>query len=150
MKTLMNILDDLETIRKVDHGNMLEVFRNTPNMYIDTLKMLEDESMISGVDRLSRKKPGGVTILGMGGSALSGEILRDWLADFIKMPIELCRDYHLPNYTDEDTLVIAVSYSGNTEETMNAYLEAIEKRCMTIAITSGGLLKEFRLKFNPN
>lgn len=137
----MNILDDLETIRKIDRGNMREIYRNTPDLYIDSLKRLKNLDQILG--KLPKKRIRNVVILGMGGSALSGEILRDWSLDFSKAPIELCRDYHLPNYVDEDTLAIAVSYSGNTEETISAFVEALERKCTIVAISSGGVLEEF-------
>jgi len=143
MKTSMNILDDLGTIEKIDRRNMREVLRSTPDMYIDFLKKLKEEDMTSVINKLPSKKPTKTIILGMGGSALGGEILKDWLADASEIPIELCRDYHLANYADKDTLVIALSYSGNTEETINGFVEALDRKCMTIAVSSGGVLEEF-------
>jgi len=62
------------------------------------------------------------------------------------IPVEVCRDYSLPAYVDEETLVFATSYSGNTEETLSCFLEAVEKECMTIAVTSDGILQEFSEK----
>ncbi len=137
----MNILDDLETIRKIDRENMCEIYRDTPDLYIDSLKKLENLNQV--LLKPPSRRIRNVVILGMGGSALSGEILRDWLLDFSKVPIELCRDYHLPYYINEDTLAIAVSYSGNTEETISAFVEALERKCVIAAVSSGGVLEEF-------
>lgn len=82
----------------------------------------------------------------MGGSAIGGELLKDWLHDRASIPIEVCRDYVLPSYANESSLVVAVSYSGETEETLSAFLEAVKNRCMVTAITSGGHLKAFSRK----
>jgi len=92
------------------------------------------------------KEPRNIVIAGMGGSAIGGEILRDWLRDESSIPIEVCNDYALPAYTNEHTLVFAVSYSGETEETLTAFADAIRRKCMVIAITSGGHLLSFAKK----
>ena len=58
-----------------------------------------------------------VVILGMGGSALAPIVIKDWLGNDLKMPLEIVRSYNVPGFVNENTLVIASSYSGNTEET---------------------------------
>jgi len=88
-------------------------------------------------------KPSQIIVVGMGGSAIGSEMLRSWLLDRCPIPVEICRDYHLPKYAGLRTLVVAVSYSGNTEETLNAFVEAVERGCMTISMSSGGFLEEF-------
>ena len=60
----------------------------------------------------------------MGGSAISGDITKSYLCSEIRLPVVVNRDYNLPGFVDERTLVFAVSYSGNTEETLSAYNEA--------------------------
>jgi glucose/mannose-6-phosphate isomerase len=79
----------------------------------------------------------------MGGSAIGGDLLKGWVRDRFNSPIEVCREYHLPKYAGPNTLVIAISYSGNTEETLNSFVEAVERGCMTFSISSGGLLEKF-------
>ena len=91
-------------------------------------------------------KPKNIVIAGMGGSAIGGEILQDWLREELPIPIEVCKDYVLPAYANEDTLFFANSYSGNTEETLSAFVEAIRRKCMAITITSGGHLLSFSKK----
>jgi glucose/mannose-6-phosphate isomerase len=83
-----------------------------------------------------------VLICGLGGSGIGGTIVADLVAEHINVPICANKDYSIPNFVDENTLVIASSYSGNTEETLYA-LEACQKRNAQIAcVTSGGKLAE--------
>lgn len=84
-----------------------------------------------------------IIVCGMGGSAIGGDLLKNLLRDRIGIPIEVSREYHLPAYADENTLVFCVTYSGNTEETMSQFVEAVERKCKIIGITSGGKLKEW-------
>ena len=65
-------------------------------------------------------KPSNIIVTGMGGSAIGGELLKDWAKDKIQVPIEVNREYHLPAYANEKTLVLVTSYSGDTEETLSA------------------------------
>jgi len=90
--------------------------------------------------------PEQIVIVGMGGSAIGGSLLKDWLRASLPIPVEVCRGYTLPAYADEETLVLATSYSGNTEETLSCLLEAVERQCMVIGITSNGVLREFSEK----
>jgi glucose/mannose-6-phosphate isomerase len=84
---------------------------------------------------------GTVVVTGMGGSAIGGDILKSYMHES-NVPVFVNRNYTLPNFVDEYSLVIAVSYSGNTEETLSAYNEAVERGAKTAAITSGGKLAE--------
>ena len=81
-----------------------------------------------------------VVVAGMGGSAIGGDLLSDLISDRARIPVFVCRDYHLPGFVKEGSLVFAVSYSGNTEETLSAFSEALRRKCMVIAMTSGGKL----------
>jgi glucose/mannose-6-phosphate isomerase len=83
-----------------------------------------------------------VVVCGMGGSAAGGDLLKSYLQGEAKIPIEVNRGYLLPQYVGEKTLVFAVSYSGNTEETLSIYQDALSRSAKIIAITSGGKLKE--------
>ena len=83
-----------------------------------------------------------VLICGLGGSGIGGTIVTDLVSNHIEVPISATKDYSIPNFVDENTLVIASSYSGNTEETLYA-LEACQKRRAQIAcVTSGGALEK--------
>lgn len=83
-----------------------------------------------------------VVILGMGGSAIGGDVLRGIVADSCPVPILPHRDYPLPRFVDERTLVIASSYSGNTEETLFGFQEAVQRGAKVLAVTTDGRLAE--------
>jgi len=83
-----------------------------------------------------------VVITGLGGSAIGGDLIRMLTANSAQIPIIVNRDYTLPAFVDERSLVIASSYSGNTEETIAAYEHAKSKRAKIIVISTGGELKQ--------
>ena len=83
-----------------------------------------------------------VVIAGMGGSAIGGDIVRRLALAESRVPVWVHRDYGLPTYVDASTLVIASSYSGNTEETLSAFAESPKNRSKKLVITSGGKLKQ--------
>lgn len=134
---MVTVLDDPERVREVDRSNMLNHLAKTPDYCREAIKRAEQ------TDVPTKVKPKNIVIVGMGGSAIGGEILKDWLRDELSIPVEVSRDYTLPAYADKDTLVFANSYSGNTEETLSSFLAALRKKCTTIAITSGGQLATF-------
>jgi glucose/mannose-6-phosphate isomerase len=76
----------------------------------------------------------------MGGSAIGGDLLKDWARDKLKVPIEVNREYQLPQYAGKKTLVIVSSYSGDTEESLSAFLDALKRKCMIFCVSSGGAL----------
>jgi glucose/mannose-6-phosphate isomerase len=81
-----------------------------------------------------------VLVTGLGGSAIGGDLLRVYCQERAGIPVVVNRDYNLPAFADENTLVFAVSYSGNTEETLHAYRLARVKGCRVVALSSGGKL----------
>src|ERR1700722_2246756 len=81
-----------------------------------------------------------VVVGGMGGSALPAVFLRSWPGTLV--PFEIVRDYCLPNYVGEKTLLISSSYSGNTEETLSALEEAEDKGAQIVVIAAGGKLAD--------
>lgn len=89
-----------------------------------------------------------ITICGMGGSGIGGKIVAQWMVNEINVPVTILNDYNLPAYVNEHSLIIASSYSGNTEETLNAVYNANEKGATIIGISSGGELVDFCQKNN--
>ena len=83
-----------------------------------------------------------VVVSGMGGSALAALLVKTWLKDELAVPLEIVRDYDLPQYIGPSTLVIASSYSGNTEETLSSLNQARAKYAEIAIIASGGRLIE--------
>ena len=96
-----------------------------------------------------KRKFENVIICGMGGSALPGSLLQLFVRNlnFKFQNFFVHRDYNLPNFANKNSLLFAISYSGNTEETISAFKEAIAKNLKVISISSGGKLKELSKKF---
>ncbi len=83
-----------------------------------------------------------VVICGLGGSGIGGELIKEWVRPHVKVPVEICHSYTLPGYVSKSTLIIACSYSGNTEETLSAIDEALNIGALIIGVSSGGTLTE--------
>jgi glucose/mannose-6-phosphate isomerase len=89
----------------------------------------------------AKEKFDGLVICGMGGSALPAEILKIWLENYkIALPLIIHKNYGLPYNIDKSYLIVCISYSGNTQETLSAFKEAKKKNFSIISITSGGKL----------
>ncbi len=83
-----------------------------------------------------------IVVAGMGGSAIGGDVVKTLIHNELKIPFYVNRNYLLPNWVNEDTLVICSSYSGNTEESLSAYEDALGKGAMICGISTGGKLSE--------
>lgn len=145
---MSSILDDVEQIKRIDRDGMLTILENLPEYCRDAVeraKELRIPKIVKISDKLSirYRTPKQIIIVGMGGSAIGGHFLKDWLRSSTPIPIDVCQRYTLPAYANEETLVFATSYSGNTEETLTCFLEALERECMVICISSNGILQEF-------
>tara|TARA_B100001094_G_C18159867_1_gene788614 strand:+ start:525 stop:1511 length:987 start_codon:yes stop_codon:yes gene_type:complete len=92
--------------------------------------------------KIKDKKISNVLICGLGGSGIGGAIVAKFAQSRAKIPFSICNDYHIPTFVNEETLVIASSYSGDTEETLTAVKEAQNKGAEISAVTSGGELKD--------
>ena len=88
--------------------------------------------------------PTNVVFSGMGGSALGALLSTAWPG--YTLPFEICRNYSIPSYVDEQTLFVASSYSGNTEETIDALTAAAAKKAHIVVIAGGGLLVDIATK----
>ena len=77
-----------------------------------------------------------------GGSSISAALLRSYLIDEIGVPVILSQSYDVPGFVDEHTLVFVTSHSGNTEEVLSAYRQALKRGASMYAITSGGTLEQ--------
>ena len=83
-----------------------------------------------------------IVVTGMGGSAIGGDIVKTIAQNELTVPFYVNRNYSLPNWVNEKTLVICSSYSGNTEESLSAYEDALKKGAMICGISTGGQLTE--------
>ncbi len=122
-----------DEVAKVDRAGMRDVIAAFPEQLADGMRRgLGLSSDLAGTSR--------VFIVGMGGSGIAGEVFSAWVADRSKIPIHPIHDYRLPSYAKPGDLLIAVSYSGDTEETLAAAAEGIKLGCRLVAVTSGGAL----------
>jgi len=83
-----------------------------------------------------------ILITGLGGSGIGGTIVGEWFRDALAVPVIMSKEYHIPAFVDGHTLVIACSYSGNTEETISSLNLAIKAGAQISCITSGGKVAE--------
>lgn len=134
------MLDDLSVIRQKDPSDALNIAAGEaqqtlfePNIVGDSPKSTQFSNIV---------------VTGMGGSALAALLVKTWLEDALSIPLEVCRDYDLPNFVGSSTLVIASSYSGNTEETVSAMNQATSKGAIVAVISSGGTLIDLATKNN--
>jgi len=111
----------------------------------DMLALIKDlpyqarESLTIGAEIAIRDSVENIIIAGMGGSAIAGSVLQS-ICYNDKIPITVCRGMGLPGWAGEKTLVIAISYSGDTDETLSMYTDATRKKCKILVVTSGGKL----------
>ena len=136
-----SILDDTNGMRKIDKNNMITFYSDAANHYTESWKKAEKI-------KLDYPNPENVVIAGMGGSAIGGELLKDFTRGTVQVPIEISRDYHLPEYAGKKSLVILASYSGDTEETLSSFLDAANRKCMMLCVSSGGNLIKYAKKLN--
>ena len=131
-------LDNLDIYRKFDPSNMLSQLHGLSKQCLDAWHKAINFTLPGEYSTTDK-----VVILGMGGSAIGGDLVRSLLSSVNSKPIIFVnREYDLPNFIDTTTLVIASSYSGNTEETLSAFRYALERRCNKLAITTGGRLNK--------
>jgi len=129
-------------IRKIDRGDMFRVLKDFPLQVKEALKIAGKYNLKS----FKTKGINNVIISGLGGSAIGGDLFRSYTQYEIKVPVTVNRNYTLPEFADKNTLVIISSYSGNTEETIAAYKQAIKAKCKIICITAGGEVKKMAKK----
>lgn len=136
------ILDDLKAIAKLDQSRMRDSISELGAQCeqawqeIQKIKIHDLRSPISDV-----------SIVGMGGSAIGGHILKSLLGRTLKIPFEIVNEYELPGWVNSHSLVILSSYSGTTEETLTAAREAKRRGAKCLAIAAGGALEIWAKKY---
>jgi len=130
-------LDDQSIYASIDKSGMRTLIKELPDQcrraWRSGLKFSLPESY-SDINK--------IVIVGMGGSAIGGDLLKAVIGSTPGILIYTHREYDLPEFVDEKTLVVASSYSGNTEETLSAFGQSFKKPCKKLVITTGGRLIE--------
>ena len=132
----MTPLDDLGYIGELDRSDMLQCLRRFPEDCRRAIEIAREADLSDLADR----KFASVVFIGMGGSAIGGQLMSDWLRDKTSVPMQVSKGYGIPGFIGRGTLVVAVSYSGNTEETLVAFEEVYVRGAPVICVTSGGRL----------
>ncbi|MFA5062241.1 MAG: SIS domain-containing protein [Patescibacteria group bacterium] len=129
------ILDNKNEIKKLDSKNMLgsiELFSKQIEQVWNVAKKLKIPAAYKKIDNIA--------VLGMGGSILGAHVIKELFKKELAQPIEIVSHYNLPAYVNKNTLVIASSYSGTTEEIISAAQEAKARKAKLIVISAGGTL----------
>ncbi len=131
------LLDNHQDFAKLDSQNMLGEIDSLPDQLNTAWKLGQTQPL---------PKPGTikqVVIAGMGGSAIGADLLATYATPICSVPIIVHRDYNLPAFArGPETLFIASSHSGNTEETLTAFDAAVDAGCTIVAVSTGGKLAE--------
>ncbi len=128
-------LDDITIYASLDPQNMLAEIIGLPDQLANAWELGQTQPLPAPAN-ISR-----VVIAGMGGSAIGADLLTAYIEPLCPVPVIVQRDYTLPAWAvGPDTLVIASSHSGNTEETLSAFEQALERNCTILAVATGGKL----------
>lgn len=125
---------------KIDKSNMRKIILEFPKQFKIGLNAAKKVRL----DKWSfLTSPENIIVCGVGGSALPGDIL----VNLRPLDVFSYKSYHLPLQAKNESLIICISYSGNTEETLSSFEKAIEKNLPVISITTGGKLAELSQKY---
>ena len=137
-------LNNMDTLIRQDPGGMLALTEKFPLQCAEAIRLGHEFKLPENYGPINK-----IVVTGLGGSAIGGDFLRAYLSPAqLKLPFIVNRHYALPSYVDAQSLVLAVSYSGNTEETLGAFKDALKKKAKIIVITSGGELKNLARRFH--
>ncbi|OGH92490.1 MAG: hypothetical protein A2534_04120 [Candidatus Magasanikbacteria bacterium RIFOXYD2_FULL_39_9] len=135
------MLDNREKIRQLDSKNMLGSIELLGSQVEEVLAQAKKVKVPS-----SYKKVNNLVVLGMGGSALGAHLIKSIFFKSLKIPVEIINGYETSGFVNEKSLVIASSYSGSTEEVVNAAADAKKRKAKVLVICSGGKLADWAKK----
>lgn len=130
-------LNNIKRFKEIDKDGMIDHINDLPDQ-LNSAWQLGLNSDLPKWDNIKN-----VLVAGMGGSAIGADLVAAYASPIAKAPILIHRNYQLPAWANnEDTLVICASHSGNTEETLSVFEDAVNSNCKLIAITTGGKLAD--------
>ena len=134
---------DLKSIKAIDKSGMLDLLWDFPLQGEAAIDLAAKAKIL-----FQKRDFNKIVFAGLGGSAIGADLVRSYLYFESKIPITVLREYQLPAYVDNSTLVFISSYSGNTEETLSSFAEAKKRGAAIICISSDGKVKEEAQKDN--
>jgi glucose/mannose-6-phosphate isomerase len=129
------LLDNLSELKKRDRNGMLDILARF-DQFLKTSLENAPQIEIPQRDRID-----GVILVGLGGSAIGGDLARAYLGSDLKVPFQVVRSYTIPGWVNRSTLALVSSYSGNTEETLAALQAVKAAGAPVVCMTSGGELE---------
>lgn len=130
-----DVLDDTGALRAGDPGGMLERIASLPRQLRDGLAAAAGTAALPPPQGIRA-----VVMCGMGGSGVAGDVVRSVYGPTVEVPVVVVKGYTLPAFCDGDCLVVASSFSGDTEEVVSVYREALARGCRVVAVASNGEL----------
>ena len=125
----------------IDSENMHKSIYDFPDHIVQALNLGEKITTHNNYENIQN-----IVVAGMGGSAIGGDIVKLLTKNELKVPFVIARNYKLPNWVNENTLVICSSYSGNTEETLGCFDDSLNKGAKIFGISTGGKLTKLLMK----
>ena len=132
----------MEQINQLDPQGMYQWIRDFPQQVKDAVTIGKKAKIALNTKSVNR-----ILLTGLGGSAIGGDLLRSYLTNQLKVPFIVNRHYALPAFVDKNTLVIVSSYSGNTEETIAAPRDAVQRKAKVLCISTNGETAKLAKKF---
>ncbi|MDW7679945.1 MAG: bifunctional phosphoglucose/phosphomannose isomerase [bacterium] len=126
----------LKRIKATDKHDMLQLLLNFPEQFKTAVEIGKSITHQLDPDKIHH-----LIFAGMGGSAIGGDLIVSCLAPQLNIPAMVNRNYRLPNFVNQKSLVVICSFSGNTEESLSCYEDAKSKNAHVLCVSSGGELK---------
>lgn len=131
-------MDNIEELSACDRSGMLEALKRFPGQLREAIQIGGSDVTLPPADDLNA-----IVVLGMGGSGISGDVVSVIAGGGgLTLPVITVKGYRLPPLVGRRTLVFAVSYSGNTEETLDCFNQALDRGARLVAVSSDGRLAE--------
>jgi glucose/mannose-6-phosphate isomerase len=122
---------------------MKQLVLNFPQQLSEALKIGQSYTF-----QTPKKEFNNILLTGLGGSGIGGTVVQNFVSEKMSVPFIVNKDYFLPGFVNEKTLVIVSSYSGNTEETISAMQQAMKAKATVVCISSGGKIGDIAKKNN--
>ena len=139
----MSFLDNIKQIQKLDKSNMANFIADLPKKCLESYNLAQKIILPQDYQDTNIEN---IVICGMGGSGIGGELVKNIITDQLKKPLIIVRDWRPPKTINKNSLVLLVSYSGNTKEILSCAEIVLQSKAKIFIITQGGELKKFAQK----